>query len=124
MIKTKCIYGPKEESDGLRVLVTRYYPRGVKKTHFDIWDRNLAPSKELLLDWKEGKLTEQDYTDRFVAEMQNETSQRDILNFAEKARSETITLLCFEKEDGSFCHRHILKKMINEKPAQIQIVSG
>ena len=117
MIKTKCIYSPKEESDGLRVLVTRFYPRGVKKTHFDIREINLAPSKELLQDWKEHKLTESGYTERYLKEMQCEASQHAIMSIADRGKSETVTLLCFEKEDGSFCHRHVLKKLIDEKLA-------
>ena len=117
MIKTKCIKSPKDESDGLRVLVTRYYPRPFKRTHFDVWEKYLAPSKELLKDWKEHKLTENEYTDRFLKEMQCEASQQAILSFAERGKAETITLLCFEKEDGSFCHRHILKKLLDEKLA-------
>ena len=35
MIRTKSIYDPKEESDGIRILITRYWPRGIKKEHFD-----------------------------------------------------------------------------------------
>jgi uncharacterized protein YeaO (DUF488 family) len=114
MIKTKSIYNPKEASDGVRVLVTRYYPRGIKKTHFDIWDRNLAPSKELLMDWKNGKLTEVSYTRRFLHEMGREESCGSIKNFAKMAETKTITFLCFEKEDGSFCHRHILKGLVEK----------
>ncbi len=31
MIKTKCHYYPKDISDGERILITRYWPRGIKK---------------------------------------------------------------------------------------------
>jgi len=115
MIKTKCIYSPKEEADGVRILVTRLYPRGVKKTNFDIWEKSLAPSKELLQDWKDRKLTESEYTERYQKEMECEASRQAIIGLAERGKSETLTLLCFEKEDGSFCHRHILKKLLDEK---------
>ena len=46
MIKTKAIRDKAEESDGTRVLVTRYHPRGTKKEHYDKWFRELAPSKK------------------------------------------------------------------------------
>lgn len=60
-IKTKSIYAPAETSDGRRILVTRYHPRGVKRTRYDEWDRSLAPSARLLkkyrglldVDWAE-----------------------------------------------------------------------
>ena len=64
MIKTKSIYKPIEEEDGLRVLITRWYPRGVKREKYDIWVRELAPSAELLkryknteVDWDDFKIT-------------------------------------------------------------------
>jgi uncharacterized protein YeaO (DUF488 family) len=31
MIRTKSIYDLKEESDGIRILITLYWPRGIKK---------------------------------------------------------------------------------------------
>jgi uncharacterized protein YeaO (DUF488 family) len=114
MVRTKSIYSPKEESDGVRILVPRYHPRGIKKTHYDLWDKRLAPSKELLTDWKQGKLSEKAYTERIIAEMKKEESQQALKSIAEVSKSETITLLCIEKEDGSFCHRHILKRLISE----------
>jgi uncharacterized protein YeaO (DUF488 family) len=49
VIKTKSIYEPDEENnDGIRVLITRYYPRGVRKDKFDCWIRELSPSRDLL----------------------------------------------------------------------------
>ena len=37
-----------DELDGTRILVMRFWPRGVRKSHFDEWHRDLAPSAELL----------------------------------------------------------------------------
>jgi uncharacterized protein YeaO (DUF488 family) len=112
MIKTKSIYAPREDSDGKRILVTRYYPRGIRKSHFDIWDRRLAPSKELLADWKANKLTESEYSERFFKEMKTEQSKIAIDSVSAMTLNETVTLLCIEKEDGTFCHRHLLKKLM------------
>ena len=42
MIKTKCLYYPKDISDGARILITRYSPRGIKKEHFDRWHKELS----------------------------------------------------------------------------------
>jgi hypothetical protein len=36
-VKTKSIFKPAEENDGIRILITRYYPRGIKTGHFDYW---------------------------------------------------------------------------------------
>ncbi len=37
-----------EPKDGTRLLVMRFWPRGVRKERFDAWMRELAPSVELL----------------------------------------------------------------------------
>jgi uncharacterized protein YeaO (DUF488 family) len=57
MIKTKSIYDPKEENDGIRILITRYWPRGIKKGHFDKWYKELSPSRDLLKRYKDKKMT-------------------------------------------------------------------
>ncbi|HEY9236684.1 MULTISPECIES: DUF488 domain-containing protein [Phenylobacterium] len=48
-VKIKRIYEPSDKADGLRVLVDRLWPRGVRKAdaHVDVWLREVAPSDEL-----------------------------------------------------------------------------
>ena len=48
-VQVKRVYEPVEESDGLRVLVDRLWPRGLSKASakIDIWAKELAPSTEL-----------------------------------------------------------------------------
>jgi uncharacterized protein YeaO (DUF488 family) len=47
----KRIYEPAKPSDGIRVLVDRLWPRGVKKAtaHLDHWMKDVAPSPRLRL---------------------------------------------------------------------------
>lgn len=49
MIKLKRIYDTPAKTDGLRVLVDRLWPRGMKKeaAHTDIWLKDVAPSDAL-----------------------------------------------------------------------------
>jgi uncharacterized protein YeaO (DUF488 family) len=49
--QTKRIYEPAKPSDGIRVLVDRLWPRGVKKSnaHLDYWMKDVAPSPKLRL---------------------------------------------------------------------------
>lgn len=48
-IKVKRVYDPPEEGDGLRILVDRLWPRGLKKAdaQIDVWAKELAPSPHL-----------------------------------------------------------------------------
>jgi uncharacterized protein YeaO (DUF488 family) len=49
MIHLKRVYDPSSKSDGVRFLVERLWPRGIKKEalHFDAWLKDVAPSTEL-----------------------------------------------------------------------------
>jgi uncharacterized protein YeaO (DUF488 family) len=49
MIHLKRVYEPESPEDGLRFLVERLWPRGVKKEalHLDVWLKEVAPSTEL-----------------------------------------------------------------------------
>ncbi|NGZ59274.1 MAG: DUF488 domain-containing protein [Nitrospira sp. LK265] len=49
MIALKRVYDPMTSADGVRFLVERLWPRGVKKTalHIDAWLKDVAPSGEL-----------------------------------------------------------------------------
>jgi uncharacterized protein YeaO (DUF488 family) len=48
-IQLKRVYEPAEESDGLRILVDRMWPRGIKKSDlkYDIWAKDISPSTDL-----------------------------------------------------------------------------
>lgn len=47
--KLKRAYDPQESSDGFRVYIDRLWPRGLshESFHFDLWDKDIAPSTEL-----------------------------------------------------------------------------
>lgn len=49
MIRLKRAYEPPSPRDGLRILVERLWPRGIKKEQagVDLWLKDLAPSTEL-----------------------------------------------------------------------------
>jgi uncharacterized protein YeaO (DUF488 family) len=48
-LSVKRIYDPPAETDGLRILVDRLWPRGIakEKAAIDLWLRDLAPSNAL-----------------------------------------------------------------------------
>ena len=43
----------RQREDGERLLVMRYWPRGVRREAVDRWLRDLAPSPELLREYRE-----------------------------------------------------------------------
>ncbi len=119
-IRTRRWNDPAEESDGFRLLVTRYRPRGVSKTEetWDAWWSQLGPSKELHAAVY-GKVGEgipwASYRNRYLIEMRSERER-----IAELARrvsaGETITLLCSSAcERESRCHRSLLRELIERE---------
>jgi uncharacterized protein YeaO (DUF488 family) len=113
MIKTKSIYyDPVDVSDGIRILVTRYYPRGITKNKYDLWIKEVSPSKKLLKDYKNKSINELEYKQRYISEMEIDKGHLNSLKLRHGAGN-IITLLCIERE-GEFCHRHILKKLIEK----------
>lgn len=68
----------------------------------------IAPSSELLSEWKNGKLNQTSFRCKYYTQLEAYGTAENILK-----ELETITggkdcvLLCFEKPED-FCHRHIL----------------
>lgn len=114
MVKTKSVYDPVEESDGERILVSRYWPRGLSKERLSVTEhlKDVAPSVELLRNWKTSNTSWAEYEKRYHQEMSQQRQKIELL--AKKASCETITLLCFEPEDNPHCHRHLLKSLIEK----------
>ena len=111
-IRTKSIHAPPADDDGLRVLVTRFHPRGVKKERYDVWCRDLAPSRELLKLHKEDRIRWDKFLRALYSEIRgNETRWRMITELNREGRKRNVTLLCHER-DGMPCHRHLVKMLV------------
>ena len=107
MLKLKRVYDRPESSDGRRMLIMRLWPRGIRRSQIDEWNRDLAPSRELLADIKHHGLSWNGYVKRYWKEIRPEA----IDALRRRARRETITLLC-SCEDENHCHRGLLKGVI------------
>jgi uncharacterized protein YeaO (DUF488 family) len=120
LVKTKSVYDPVEESDGERILVTRYWPRGLSRKQLSLTDylKGVAPSVELLRDWKDSNISWGEYEKRYRHEMSKQ--KEEIEELAKRARCKTITLLCFEREDNPCCHRHLLKRLIENEEQNVE----
>ena len=120
MIRTKSIYDPKEENDGIRILITRYWPRGIKKEYFDKWYKELSPSRDLLKIYKDKKIDFSLFGRLFLEEIQ----KSDVIEICreiahESKKGKTITLLCYEK-DESICHRKFIKKLCEQELSKVR----
>lgn len=106
-IRTKRVYEPAARGDGTRVLVMRYWPRGIRKSHFDRWLRELAPVIPLLRAFLDGKITWTEYRRRYLAGLARAEAQAQLAEVRALARRGRVTLLC-GCPDPARCHRTLL----------------
>lgn len=117
MIHTKRWDDPREPTDGTRILITRYRPRGLKKENetWDEWIADLGPSAELhAAAYGKGREAV-GWTTYRTAYLKQMLGQKAVI--AELARrvlgGETITLLCSSQcVRESRCHRSLLQELI------------
>lgn len=120
VVKTKAIFQPIESSDGFRVLITRYYPRGVPRESFDEWVSVLSPSPDLLFAYKEQRIDWDSFLTRFLGELRgNIASQEAIQILNQISRKNDVTLLCYERS-GTPCHRHLIRELV-ERPESLGV---
>lgn len=125
MLKTKSVYSPAAEHDGLRILATRFRGRGMSSNLYDVWTPSLGPSEQLLKAVQAGKITWAAFTRDFKKELfldgAVDSRNRTIKNHGQKstlrlikamAREGNVTLMCHCDEDAKQCHRHILRELI------------
>jgi len=106
----KSIYDPAEpKKDGHRLLVTRFWPRGIKKSAVDSWDRPLGAPIELIRRKKSGKLSKSQLRKTYLASLDRQALERAVA----LARKGTVTLLCTCRDE--LCHRVVLAEMIKRK---------
>lgn len=110
-IKVKNIYEKPQRSDGCRVLVMRYWPRGISKDKIDIWEKELGTEVDLIKKWKTESISWAEFSKEYIkfASKQKE-KLKELVN---RAENKTLTLLCSCK-DEEHCHRTLLKKLIDK----------
>lgn len=116
-LRTRRWNDPPEPGDGLRVLVSRFRPRGVKKEAetWDVWLKELGPSTELHAAFygkERPAVSWEEYRRRYLEEAEGKTEI--IASLALHLREgKALTLLCSSAcEVEARCHRSLLRELI------------
>ena len=123
-IYTKRWDDPIDATDGTRILVTRYRPRGLKKEDetWTEWLADLAPSTDLhAAAYGKGREAVGWATYR-AAYLKQMLGQKTLIRqLAERAlQGETITLLCSSQcVREARCHRSLLRELIENEAARV-----
>lgn len=97
------------------IFVARRKPKNLDMVQFS----QLAPSEALLNRYKFGMLSWNDFKEKFINEMDSETSQYAIYALRTLIQKGiNICLVCYEK-DYHYCHRKILAELIGEEWEEI-----
>jgi uncharacterized protein YeaO (DUF488 family) len=125
MLKTKSVYSPVAENDGMRILATRFRGRRMPANLYDVWMPSLGPSERLLKAVLAGEITwaafARDFKKELFLDGAVDARNRTIKNHGQKstlrlikamAREGNVTLMCHCDEDAKQCHRHILRELI------------
>jgi len=89
------IYEEASPADGVRVLVDRIWPRGVRKedAHLDEWLKDVAPSTDLRRWYAHQPEHFPEFRRRYEAELQNAEQRSALDHLREIADHDALTLL-------------------------------
>jgi len=120
--------------DEFYVLVTRYYPIELRRramkfedSPLDEWDRDLAPSPNLLNWWKKGPRTLErwkEYTKRFLKEVPPVLIRRKAEIYKDLAKGKTVVFVCIEEDwEHPYCHTWIILDVLEEVRTRSRVTS-
>lgn len=111
MIKLKRVYDGRSATDGIRYLVERLWPRGVKKAslHFDGWIKDAAPGTELRKWFSHDPEKWEEFRHRYFDELDRAPEAWEPILLA--ARHGTVTLL-YSSHDTEHNNAVALKEYI------------
>ncbi|MCL2689079.1 MAG: DUF488 domain-containing protein [Chitinispirillia bacterium] len=110
-LQIKRIYDAESPKDGIRILVDRLWPRGIKKSdaHLDYWFKEITPSPELR-KWF-GHLPErfEEFSKKYIHELENNKTQ--IRQIKDMLKSKNVTLL-YAAKSPRINHAIVLRNYI------------
>jgi len=114
MIRINRAYEPAEPSDGMRILVDRLWPRGMRKEElgYDIWAKELAPSNELRRWYGHDPARSAEFRRRYLAELKDAKDKLAELKAALRGRRATLLTATRELE---LSHAAVLRDVLMGK---------
>jgi uncharacterized protein YeaO (DUF488 family) len=110
-VQIKRIYEDPVETDGVRILVDRLWPRGVSKeqAHLDAWPKNIAPSPELRAWFNHTPEKFESFSKKYTTELAHNPAIDEIKPFLSK--NNEVTLL-YGAKSPTVNHAVVLQKFL------------
>jgi uncharacterized protein YeaO (DUF488 family) len=98
-IKLRRAYDGPAADDGIRVLVDRVWPRGLRKedARIDEWYKDIAPSTQLRKWYAHDPARFAEFARRYQAELEDPQRARTLEQLRQLAQRQTVTLLTATK---------------------------
>lgn len=118
-IRIKRAYDAPEPADGIRLLVDRLWPRGVRKEalKLDRWLKELAPSPGLRTFFGHDPAKWDEFRALYKAELERPEMRPLIAEVAREAVNRPITLV-YAAKDESHNHALVLREVLEEHRAR------
>jgi uncharacterized protein YeaO (DUF488 family) len=115
MIQLKRVYQEPSPRDGVRILVDRLWPRGVKKeaAHIQEWRKDLAPSDALRRWFKHDPAKWSEFRKRYRKELSGGNTMEELRRLAAFAKRKRITLV-YGAADEQHNQAMVLKERLDE----------
>jgi len=113
-IVLKRAYEEPTESDGVRVLVDRLWPRGLTKdkARVDAWLRDLAPSNELRKWFHAHPDRRLEFRERYVRELQSLSAAEALNNLHALLSTSPRVTLIFASKNVEYNNATVLKEVV------------
>ena len=116
MIQIKRVYDKVDIHDGLRILVDRLWPRGIRRSsqNIDLWLKDVAPSTELRKWFMHQPGKWESFKKKYEAELKDSKALTKLVDIA--LTTDTITML-YSTKDMEHNNARVLLKVLNRRVA-------
>jgi uncharacterized protein YeaO (DUF488 family) len=116
-IAVKRVYEEPKDSDGIRVLVDRLWPRGLTKdqARVDAWPRDLAPSNELRKWFHAHSQERAEFRKRYSGEFKAPSAVKAFAQLHKLLDTSSRITLLFASKNAEYNNATVLKELIEGK---------
>ena len=115
----KRAYAPAEAGDGLRVLVDRLWPRGIRKDalKLDLWAREVTPSTEIRKAFGHMAENFEGFRSAYLLELAGNPAAPEFAGMVEKTLKDKPVTLAYAAKSETINHALVLKEWLEGQMA-------
>lgn len=116
-VQVRRVYDETDPEDGVRVLVDRVWPRGLRKdaAHLDEWIKDVAPSTELRKWYGHDPERFDEFRSRYHGELDTPTRRTALEHLRTLSEDNAVTLLTATK-DVVHSNAAVIAELLRDRP--------